>query len=132
VAIGSDATRLATGDKLGGVSLLSVFGIHPGPAIVTAVRLWRFGPHTAWRRKFGVFSRGSLDSHPVAFCSSCESAFQPAAVVLEAIEAITRDANLKSGQAPAITLPREAWDEQRLISACPRCTASVRFSPFIA
>jgi WD40 repeat protein len=130
--VGPDATRLAMGDKLGGVRLLRVSGIEPGPAIVTAVRIWRFGPHAKWRGRFGFFSRGHKDTEPTAFCRMCESSFVPASTVLDAIEGITRESGLAEGLAPSIALPREAWDEKRLLSSCPNCAASLRFTPFIA
>jgi hypothetical protein len=62
----------------------------------------------------------------------CESSFVPASTVLDAIEGITRESGLAEGLAPSIALPREAWDEKRLLSSCPNCAASLRFTPFIA
>lgn len=132
VAIGPDITRLAVGDKLGGVSLLRILGLEPGPAIVTTVRAWRFGPHGIWRRRFGFFTRGHWDKQLTAVCPFCESAFVPAPTVLDAVESIGRDARLRDGVAPTIALPREAWDEKRLLASCPQCKTPLRFSPFFA
>jgi WD40 repeat protein len=132
IAINLDITKLAIGDKLGGVSLLRVSGTQPGPAIVTAVRVWRFGPHASWRARFGFFSRGRKDTQPTAICPLCEAAFVPASDVLDAVASIAREAGLADDVAPSAALPRDAWDERRLLSSCQQCGAPLRFSPFIA
>ena len=132
VAIGPDITRLAIGDKLGGVSLLGVSGIQLGPSIVTATRTWRFGSHGSWRRRFGFFSSGKMDANPTVLCPWCEAAFEPDSKILNAIESITREADFAADAAPTIALPREAWDEPRLLSSCERCGAPLKFNPFIA
>jgi WD40 repeat protein len=132
VAIGPDITKLAIGDKLGGVSLLGVAGIQPAPSIVTATRTWRFGPHGSWRRRFGFFSPGKTDARPTVICPWCEAAFEPDSRILDAIEGIAREADLAANVAPAIALPREAWDEPVLLSSCEQCGAALRFNPFIA
>ena len=132
VAIGPVITNLAIGDKLGGVSLLGVFGIQPGPSIVTATRSWRFGSHGSWRRRFGFFSPGKMDARPTVLCPLCEAAFEPDSRILDAIERIAREADLAANVAPTIALPREAWDDPRLLSSCERCAAALKFNPFIA
>jgi len=132
VAIGPDITKLAIGDKLGGVSLLGVSGIQSDPSIVTATRTWRFGPHGSWRRRFGFFSPGKMDARPTVICPLCEAAFEPDSEILEAIESIGRGADLSEDVAPTIALPREAWAEPGLLSSCERCGAQLKFNPFIA
>ena len=132
VAIGPDITKLAVGDKLGGVSLLGVSGIQPGPSIVTATRTWRFASHGNWRRRFGFFSTGKLDARPTVLCPLCEAVFEPDSRILDAMESIAREADLSADVSPAIALPREAWDEPRLLSSCERCAAALKFNPFIA
>ena len=132
VAIGPDITKLAVGDKLGGVSLLGVSDIPPGPSIVTATRTWRFGSHGSWRRRFGFFSTGKMDSRPTVLCPLCEAAFEPDSGILDTIECIAREADLAADAAPTIALPREAWDEPGLLSSCERCGAALKFNPFIA
>jgi WD40 repeat protein len=132
VAIGRDITKLAIGDKLGGVSLLGVSGIQPGPSVVTATRTWRFGPHGSWRRRFGFFSPGKMDARPTVICPLCEAEFEPDSRPIDAIEGIAREADLAPNVSPAIALPREAWDEPGLLSSCERCGAALRFNPFIA
>src|SRR6185295_4701827 len=37
-----------------------------------------------------------------------------------------------AASAATIALPREAWDEPRLLSSCARCGAALKFNPFIA
>lgn len=132
VAIGADITKLAIGDKLGGVSLLGVSGIQPGASIVTATRTWRFGSHGTWRRRFGFFSTGKMDARPTVLCPLCEAAFVPDSRIIDAIESIAREADLTADAAPAIALPRDAWDEPRLLSSCERCGAALKINPFIA
>jgi len=44
----------------------------------------------------------------------------------EAVEDIASE-----NQSPCLDLPAEAWDEPRLLSACPLCRQPLKFNPFV-
>jgi len=61
----------------------------------------------------------------------CGQRFPVSSKILNVISAINRDAKLSPGQSPCLELPKEAWDEPRLISECPLCHKPLKFNPFI-
>jgi hypothetical protein len=91
-------------------------------AIITGVRLWLFGSED---------SRGTWDERVTAVCSWCARRLILTDTVIEVIAGVKRAARLSSGQSPCLELPAEAWDDPRLVSACPHCNRPLRFNPFV-
>ena len=89
---------------------VTLHGFHFGPPIITAVRSWFVNLVTA-------------------LCEYCGRRFEPEIRVLDAIRSIT--AHLTPDQSPCLVLPPEAWDDSRLLSACPHCHEPVKFNPFM-
>ncbi|HVR30787.1 MAG TPA: NACHT domain-containing protein [Thermoanaerobaculia bacterium] len=89
-----------------------------GPAVVTAAHLWLAGS-------------GHWDDTPTTACAWCGQRFPTPGAVLHTITAIARDARLSENGSPCLELPREAWDEPRLLSACPHCHQPLRLNPFV-
>jgi WD40 repeat protein len=130
--VGKGGRLLATGDGLGRVGLLSLIGIDLGPQIATAVRLWKFGSFGAWRRWLSIRPRGQKDDDPIARCQNCGVTMGVPQAVLDTIGGIAREAGLPEDASPCLELPREAWEEKRLVTSCSRCGTPLRFSPFVA
>jgi hypothetical protein len=102
----------------GQVVFVTLYGFQFGP--ITAIRLWLFvtrGRDDHW------------DDRLTALCEHCGQRCEPEPSVLDTIRSIT--AHLPPDQSPCLALPREAWNEPRLLSACPHCHKPVKFNPFI-
>jgi hypothetical protein len=112
--------QLGIGTSREQVVFMTLHGFKFGPPILTAIRLWLFG--TRGRD-------GRWDDRFTALCEHCGQRFEPTPIVLDTIRSIT--AHLTLDQSPCLELPREAWDEPRLLSACPHCHKPVKFNPFI-
>jgi hypothetical protein len=64
-----------------------------------------------------------------AQCKHCGEHFMPPSHVSAAITNLVRDVG--PDQSPCLELPREAWADPHLLTECPHCSQSLRFSPFI-
>ncbi|MCR4321229.1 MAG: hypothetical protein NUV74_12950 [Candidatus Brocadiaceae bacterium] len=51
--------------------------------------------------------------------------------ILETIAGITRDARLSPKDSPCLKLPKDAWNDPRLLSQCPHCHQPLKFNPFV-
>ncbi|RLD81546.1 MAG: hypothetical protein DRJ15_04120 [Bacteroidetes bacterium] len=91
--------------------------LRPASGIVTARQIWNF------ERKCYMT--------PSANCPICGHHFSPPKSVLGTIEEITKKAGLSPEQSPCLELPDEAWEEQGLLSECPKCGEKLKFNPFI-
>jgi hypothetical protein len=54
-----------------------------------------------------------------------------APTILDTIASINRDCHIGRDDSPCIKLPKEAWDDPHLLSACPKCQKPLRFNPFV-
>ena len=50
-------------------------------------------------------------------------------LLVSAVQTLSGD--LRPDQSPCLELPSEAYDDPRLLSACPRCDESLKFNPFL-
>ena len=89
----------------------------PEPGIATARHIWDFDLHHYL----------DLSSD----CPFCGARFAPEKKILETIRAIYRSSGLGPKGSPCLSLPRECWQEPRLLTACPKCKEALRFNPFI-
>jgi hypothetical protein len=109
---------LVVGSSVGNLYLLELMNLGVSAPRVTAVVLFRL-------------DRNEFDQEPTAQCSSCGKRFVPSDLVLDAIRAITKEANVSVDESQCAQLPREAWDEPRLMTDCLQCHQPLRFNPFI-
>lgn len=110
-----------TGD--GEVITLAMKNISMGPMVVTPVKMWLYGDGA---------SSGRWDDHLTAACKWCGARFPVSSEILDVIEAIRRSAGAGPGGSLCFSLPEDAWNEQLLLSECPRCNGALRFNPFVA
>jgi hypothetical protein len=118
LAFGGGGHAIAAGDQLGGVYLLRLLNVQVEPGLVTLVNLYRA-------------NKDRWDETPTAGCVWCGKRFVPLPAVLDAVVGIVRNANLSRDESACTNLPREAWDEPRLLCACPHCSQPLRFNPFV-
>ena len=90
--------------------------------IATPIRIWLYGKDR---------DDGHWDDEITAVCQWCDKRFLVADKILDVIMAIARDANLSPDQFPCLELPKEAWNEPKLLSECPLCHKPLKFNPFI-
>ncbi len=96
------------------------FGKHvlfTGPGIVTIRSIWDFDLHH--------YLALSAD------CPFCGTRFAPGENIVETIRAIFRSSGLGPNDSPCLYLPKECWEEPRLLSSCPKCHEALRFNPFL-
>lgn len=91
------------------------------PRLVTPVRIWHCD----------LIPGGHWDDYVKTFCKSCGKWVPTPAVVLDTIAAITHNVGLGPDDSPYFKLPTNVWDEPRLISQCPVCHISLKFTPFV-
>ena len=107
VALSPIVDRIVCGTDDGQVHFLTPINFSPvGPAILTAVR------------------------SQAARCPFCAHEFPPPPEVVAAIHVLT--ATLEPGQSPCLDLPAAAFDDPRLLAACPHCGREIRFSPIFS
>ncbi|MEK6287722.1 MAG: AAA family ATPase [Acidobacteriota bacterium] len=79
----------------------------------------------------GFQPKGSWDDEITAACRSCGMRFAVSGTIIDTLEEIARENDLRRDRSPMLGLPDEAWADARLESRCPHCDASLRFNPFI-
>jgi len=89
----------------------------PEPGMATVRHIWDFDLHHY------------LDLS--ADCPFCGARFAPEKIILETIRAIYRSSGLGPNDSPCLSLPKECWEESRLLSTCPKCKEALRFNPFL-
>ena len=104
------------GDRFGDVHVLALHRSDRDPMRTTAIRRYRFEA-SAW------------DAQLMSLCHGCRRWFAPSKAALDAIEMVA--AAFGSEAAPCLTLPEEAFADQRLVSECTQCSHQVRFHPFV-
>jgi hypothetical protein len=112
--------QLGFGTSRGQVIFATLHNFRFGTPIITATRLWLWDIRS---------QNGRWDECLTALCEHCGQRFEPEPSVLDVIHGIT--AHLNPDQLPCLSLPCEAWDEPRLLSACPHCHKPVKFNPFV-
>ena len=117
-ALAARRSLVVAGDSTGHVFFFDMRNLETGPVPVTATRLFGFGT-------------GTWDEDVTARCGACCARSIAPAAILEVIRAIGASANLPPDHPPCLRLPPEAWNERRLLSACPRCRHPWRFNPFV-
>jgi len=133
--------RFACASADGRLHFLSVKGLEQAPPVVTVVRLLRLlpaaeaGVHVASEHE-PQYAEGDPmpcrhDAQLTALCPWCGRRFEPNAAILDAMDAISRNAALSPDRSPCVELPREAWDDSALVSECPDCRRPLRFNPFL-
>ncbi len=109
----------ATSD--GGLHHLRLVNAQIGPAWVTALYRWHFGanpPSGEWRNQ------------PEALCPACHEWFPVAETTVDTLRRLGRSMELQDGR-PCADSPNGAREKRRLLSACPSCDQSLRYSPFL-
>lgn len=112
----------------------------PGPAWVTAARLYRIGsvngqlvPSTGpTPMPFAVQPiPGTFDDEITFCCRRCGRRSPLPTSVIGAVDEIHRKAHLDAGSVPVLELPDDAWgDKQGLDFKCPHCPQPHRSTPF--
>jgi len=123
--------QLVCGTGTGNVVVFSGRNLSVGPPVVTATELWRFGDRRWWHGLPFKRPRGRLDEDISAVCTWCGQRFRVPNRVVSAATSICRS-RVPLGLSPCLELPKEAWREPELKSACPNCGGALRFNPFIA
>ena len=114
--------RIVCGTAGGEVIFLTARNLPPaGPAAVSAVRLWHYGPPEA---------RGHWAEHFTTLCLWCGQRFPVPPGLVDLIHVITLAAKLSPDQSPCLELSREAWNEPKLLAECPKCGKLLKFNPF--
>jgi WD40 repeat protein len=123
-SVSGDGQMIACGDGAGNIYLLKPegFKIMQGSARITPVRLWHGGDHK---------STGAFAENITVQCPYCGSVFVMPQDILDTIIAINRDSRIGPDDSPCLKLPKEAWEEPRLLSECPNCKKPLRFNPFV-
>ena len=113
---------IVIGTRSGQVIFARIMNLMQKSPVVTATRLWLFDPSG---------KEGCWSDSLTCDCLHCGQRFTPEASVLDAIAKITQKHNLSPAQSPCLKLPREAWDDPCLVSACPYCQQPLKFNPFV-
>ena len=116
------AQGIAFGSELAEVVFLTFHNLPIEPPVVTPVRIWLSGVNG---------SSGEWDGTIKTTCKWCGRSSPVNNEILDVITSITRNAGLAPDQSPCLELPREAWDEPRLLSECPLCNKPLKFNPFM-
>jgi WD40 repeat protein len=107
------------GDSMGTIYILKLMGDERAEVpILTPVHLWSS-------------KRKEWDKNVSVQCQWCGMRFMPTTEVTDTIADIVRSAELGPSDSPCLKLPRQAWDDLRLLSGCPHCHKPLRFNPFI-
>jgi hypothetical protein len=122
VSVPGTSGTVAAGTSAGEVILFKPRNFLMDRPFATPSRLYLFGEGN---------TSGRWSDDLTTVCTWCGKRIVPDARVLDAIQAITRNANLSPTQSPCLELPKEAWNEPQLLSDCPLCRKPLRFNPFV-
>jgi len=122
VAVSGGEPRVVYGTSGGVVDTMLFANLSVGPPVLTAVRIRVFDTGEVY---------GRWDDTITSVCAWCGDRMPVPNPVLDIIGGITRAANLSDAQSPCLELPREAWDEPKLLSECPKCSGKLKFNPFV-
>ena len=114
--------HMVIGCSTGEVIFLKPVNLLIGFPIVIPIRIWLFGEQRIKR---------SYDKSIKSTCLWCGKPFVVQDEILSVIMGINRNAGLTADQPPCLSLPRDAWDDPRLLSECSHCHKPLRFNPFI-
>lgn len=136
IATGRKISELIVSSKIQAMSLLGntiVAGCESGEVLFlnSGMNKLRQGPAIASVRKIWDLELGQFQDHS-ADCPICGHRFVPPATVMTTIEELRANAALSPEQSACLELPVEAWEDAFLIDKCPKCSAALRFNPFIA
>ena len=115
-------TKVVCGDQGGNLYFFKLKGFKKETVIVTASRLWLF-------RRGGKNDQWAEDI--IFLYPSCGIRHSMAPFVLDAIQDIYHKYNFNPTDSLCHVLPKESWDEPKLISECPKSKEKIRFNPFI-
>ena len=118
VAIANSGENVAAVDQRGRLYMLQSSTRERLAPLATMVYLYRF-------------DRKQWDTQPTVRCNWCGQRFTPHKAVLDATSDIADSYELTENEAPCLALPRDCWDDPRLLSDCTHCGQPVRFNPFI-
>ncbi len=121
-AIAIKYPQIVAGLDSGKVHFLEIHGLKIGKPVITPVRLWHYGIEG---------KPGRWDVNITALCEWCGKRFATEKKILDTIAGITRDARLSPDDPPCLKLPQEAFNDPRLIYACPHCHQPLKFNPFV-
>jgi len=134
VAAYADASRISAvsssicrgecviGTERGHVRFLELKDVPIGPPVVTAGYMWRFRSgerDSSWSRL------------PETTCPWCGGRIVPSRRTRDTVGGIARSVELYANGGTYLDLPKEAWEEEGLKSACPKCSKAVQFNPFL-
>ena len=114
--------QIVVGLQSGKVHFLEIQRLKIEEPIITPVRLWLCGEEG---------KQGTWDDNITTLCEWCGKRLVAEKKILDTIAGITRDARLSPEDSPCLKLPAEAFNDPRLISACPHCHQPLRFNPFV-
>ncbi len=125
---------LVCGTDDGNVLAIMCRWLQVQPPLATPVRMWLHEEQrastlrllsTLWK------NGGRWDDSIKTACLWCGGRFRVHEEILDLIRVINRNNNLSPNQSPCLDLPKEAWDEPRLLSECPLCHKPLKFNPFV-
>jgi WD40 repeat protein len=105
---------IVAGTNAGEVLFLLPRNISSGPAVVTVTRLYD--------------AQGSVLHRHATRCPACGNEFEPVKDSISTIVFLCQ--SLAPDQSPCIDLPKDAFDDPRLLSSCPHCYHALKFNPF--
>ena len=109
---------IIAGDRFGSIHFMKIFNNARYVPKITTIRLY-------------LFDKKNWDKQLRSICHWCGQYFVVANEILGAIKSINRNARLSPGDSPCLKLPAEAFNDPRLLSACPHCHQPLRFNPFV-
>lgn len=121
-AISGCGTKIAFGDSIGNIYLLKLEGSNVGAPIFTGNRPCVFDPKS---------SSHTWSSHILGECPICVARFRLSSSLLDTITAINRSCNISLTDSACGKLPKEAWNDPRLLIDCPKCGGKIKSNPFI-
>ena len=114
--------QIIAGDSVCMVSFFNVQHKNMEIYIVTLLRLWQYGVKGNPRK---------WDDNITTVCGWCGKRIVAEKKILDTIAGITRDARFSPEDSPCLKLPAEAFNDPRLVSACPHCHQPLKFNPFV-
>lgn len=105
------------------VIILSVTNLTIYPPIVTPYRMWIHAD---------TKGAGHPDPDIKADCKWCGETFVVPTKLTDCIDELHRVAGISKERTPLLTLPDSAWEDERLISSCPKCGKRLKYNPFVS